>query len=1044
MTHLSFSTFVPKLLILTGLLFYFNIADGQKNLPVYKNQDNSLEYTADSLGNRVPDYSYCGYNSGNTSIPDIPVKVFVSWKKGDATESIQKAITYASQLPLDENGFRGTILLDKGTFLVNGRLRIKSSGIVLRGSGAGANRTKILVGGKDRETLFGILGTDNITVENELAVQDNYLPVNSFSLNLKSGHKLSIGDRINIRRPVTNEWVDVLGMKSFGGGRETETLGWHPGRNQIIWDRTITKIDGNTIYFDAPVTTALDAKYGGGFVSKYTWKERLKNIGIENLQLESTFDQSNPKDEEHCWMAITIENAENCWVRQVSFKHFAGSAVAVYETAQKVTVEDCISTEPVSEIGGQRRYTFFTSGQQTLFQRCYAESGYHDFAVGNFAAGPNAFVQCESHMPYSLSGTIDRWASGVLFDIILVDGNTLSLKNREIDGQGAGWTAANSMLWQCAAAKIECYSPPTATNWAYGTWGQFAGNGFWHEPNSHVSPRSLYYAQLKDRIGPEAEERAFLFPVDPESTSTPSVALALELTKKSAQSPVQLKDWIETAQERNPIPVSKTGAYNINQLKSAQTKILELKNPVQIKNGWLVNNDGVATGRKQNTQWWRGNTRPFALSRSGPHITRFVPGRTGTGLTDDLEEVSDYMFKNNFIAIYHNYGLWYDRRRDDHERIRRMDGEVWPPFYELPFARSGQGLAFDGLSKYDLTKPNTWYWSRLGQFADLADKGGFVLIHQNYFQHNVLEAGAHYTDFPWRTANNINNTGFPEPPPYAGDKRIFIAEQFYDLKNEHRKELHTHYIYQCLNNFENNTNIIQMISEEYTGPLHFVEFWFGVIIDWEKEKRKNALIALSTTKDVQDAILKDPIRGKAVDIIDIKYWQIRKDGSVYAPEGGKNLAPRQHARLIKPGGPSFETVYKAVSQYKTMYPDKAVIYSNRLDAKHHWAVFMAGGSLAAIPKIEDKGFLKSASGMHPVLTKKMGIYKLKNDELEQIIYASGNDVEIDLKKVSGKFTVFWINPSDGKTTNRSPLEGGKKHKLTAPKEGGIILWIRKE
>jgi hypothetical protein len=61
----------------------------------------------------------------------------------------------------------------------------------------------------------------------------------------------------------------------------------------------------------------------------------------------------------------------------------------------------------------------------------------------------------------------------------------------------------------------------------------------------------------------------------------------------------------------------------------------------------------------------------------------------------------------------HNYGLWYDRRRDDHERIRRMDGEVWTPFYELPFARSGQGLAWDGLSKYDLTKYNLWYWDRL-------------------------------------------------------------------------------------------------------------------------------------------------------------------------------------------------------------------------------------------------------------------------------------------------------------------------------------------
>ncbi|MBK6936887.1 MAG: hypothetical protein IPH18_08350 [Chitinophagaceae bacterium] len=152
--------------------------------------------------------------------------------------------------------------------------------------------------------------------------------------------------------------------------------------------------------------------------------------------------------------------------------------------------------------------------------------------------------------------------------------------------------------------------------------------------------------------------------------------------------------------------------------------------------------------------------------------------RTGKGLTDDLNEVVMEMKTTNTIAIEHNYGLWYDRRRDDHERIRRMDGEVWPPFYELPFARSGIGTAWDGLSKYDLTKYNKFYWGRLKQFADLADQNGLLLIHQNYFQHNIIEAGAHYADFPWRTANNINNTGFMEPVNYAGDKRIFMQNSF--------------------------------------------------------------------------------------------------------------------------------------------------------------------------------------------------------------------------------------------------------------------------
>jgi len=125
-------------------------------------------------------------------------------------------------------------------------------------------------------------------------------------------------------------------------------------------------------------------------------------------------------------------------------------------------------------------------------------------------------------------------------------------------------------------------------------------------------------------------------------------------------------------------------------------------------------------------------------------------------------------------VLEHHWGLWYDRRRDDHEMVRRIDGEVWPPFYEQPWARSGVGTAWDGLSKYDLTKFNPWYFARLKSFADLCDRKGLVLVQQTYFQHNILEAGAHWADFPWRPANCLQATGFPEPPPYVNKKRVFM------------------------------------------------------------------------------------------------------------------------------------------------------------------------------------------------------------------------------------------------------------------------------
>ncbi|HMU09692.1 MAG TPA: DUF6298 domain-containing protein, partial [Ferruginibacter sp.] len=878
-----------------------------KPAPLYADKGKLL-YTADSLGNRIPDFSYCGYKASEETIPDVKIKIVVPAGKGDATLRIQSALDFVASLPLDKNGFRGAVLLQKGAYEVFGQLQIRASGVVLRGSGVHA--TTITGAGTQRTTLIKIKGEGGLAKDlTGLTIGEAYVPVNATSFKLSGVILIKDHSRkMIIRRPSTKNWINAIGTDIFGGG--ISALGWKPGDRDLFFDRTLVKIEDSTITIDAPLTTALDSAYGGGSVYFYNEDVRIKNCGIENIKLVSAFDKNNLKDEDHRWNAIDIENAEDTWVRQVSFENFAGSAVHVLETSKRITIEDCISRHPVSEIGGQRRYTFLTRGQQTLFQRCYAENGYHDFAAGYCAPGPNAFVQCESILPHSFSGAIDSWASGVLFDIVNVDGNALRFGNRGQDANGAGWAAANSVFWNCTAARIDCYKPPTAQNWSFGSWSQFAGDGYWGESNNTITPRSLYYGQLAARLNKNVDQLAQLLYVPAEASSSPSVETALELTKQATKPRMQLKEWIEQSANRNPINVDYL-ADNISAINEYK-RLLQIAesripasgsggaSPLLIRNGLLIRGDQLVTGKRQGVQWWSGGVEGKDLQQAKAHITRYVPGRTGKGLTDDLDEVTDEMKAGNTIAIEHNYGLWYDRRRDDHQRIRRMDGEVWPPFYELPFARSGKETAWDGLSKYDLTKYNPFYWGRLKQFADLADQKGLLLVHQNYFQHNIIEAGAHYTDFPWRTANNINNTGFVEPVNYAGDKRIFYAEQFYDISNPVRRELHKRYIRQCLNNFKDNSGVIQLIGEEFTGPTHFVKFWLDIIKDWEKETGKHPVIGLSVTKDVQDSILNIPAYAAIVDLIDIRYWHYQADGTEYAPKGGQGLAPRQHARLLKP------------------------------------------------------------------------------------------------------------------------------------------------
>ncbi len=958
-------------------------------LPLYVDK-GKLMYTPDSLGNRVPDFSYCGYKASEQSIPNVAIKMVVPVAKGDATLRIQSALDYVASLPADANGFRGAVLLQKGTYEVFGQLRITASGVVLRGSGMDEKGTTIIGAGTGRLALIKIIGKKNELNKGELKIIDAYVPVNATTFTVNETFNNALDDyhnRIIIRRPSTKNWITTLGTDIFGGG--ISALGWKPGDRDLFFDRTITKIEGNKITIDAPLSTALDSTYGGAYIYFYNDNGRINNCGIENMKLVSTFDKNNLKDEDHRWNAINVENAEDAWVRQIRFENFAGSAVSVLETAKRVTVQDCISVHPVSEIGGQRRYTFLTNGQQTLFQRCYAEEGYHDFATGYCAPGPNAFVQCESHLPYSFSGGIDSWSSGILFDVVNVDGNALRFGNRGQDANGAGWAAANSVFWNCSAARIDCYKPPTAQNWSFGSWAQFSGDGYWGESNNAINPRSLYYGQLAQRLNKNVDALAQILNVPTEASSSPTVEVAAELTKLSVKPRMQLQEWISLAYQRNTITTTAGDAKSIDQIGIKKIATPAAAPAMQIKNGWLVRGNTVLAGARNIVPWWNGGVQGNDLVTAKPHVTRFVPGRTGNGLTDDLDAVTDDMQAKHIVALEHNYGLWYDLRRDDHERVRRMDGEVWPPFYELPFARSGKELAWDGLSKYDLTKYNLFYWSRLKQFADLADQKGLVLVHQNYFQHNIIEAGAHYVDFPWRTANNINNTGFPEPPPFAGDKRIFLGEQFYDETNPQRRELHKKFIRQCLNNFKDNNGVIQFIGEEFTGPLHFVKFWLDVVKDWEKETGKHPIIGLCVTKDVQDSILKSPAYASVVDLIDIRYWHYQADGTAYEPKGGQSLAPRQHARLLKPKKTSFEQVYRAVKEYREKYPNKAVVYSGDSYPEFGIAAFMAGGSLPVLSADIDPEILKAAAGMKPVSSANKNEYVL-SDGKNSIVYNSEN------------------------------------------------------
>ena len=1000
------------------------------------------------------DYSTCGYRASEQSLPKVDVAAYVEWHDGDCSALIQQAIDHVSARKADGNGHRGTVLLGEGTFRLDQPLRITASGVVLRG--VSRDKTKLVKHGVDRGALLYIEGAngskrDVTTIaQDTLFITADCIPAGSKAIvpfttpSLPHHSSFTPQARIDIVRPCTREWIESLGMEDFGG--DLDYTGWKPTDIELRWDRTIVDVRGDSIVLDAPITTAITSQYGGAYIVMGSHEGEISECGVENLTLESAVNDWNPKDEDHCWDAVYMNNVRDGWVRRVNFRHFAGSAVNLQRQTSRITVEDCIASEPVSEIGGWRRQTFLTRGQQTLFQRCVSRQGIHDFAAGFCAAGPNAFVQCEGEESLGFSGSIGSWAAGLLFDIVNIDGHDLRMANLEQFQFGTGWNTANSMLWQCTASTIECYSPDTLNrNSAHGCWGTLTGNGHWTSSNDHVQPRSLFYHQLEQRLGEQAAERineGYILPRSTNASSSPTVEQAMQMAQESLNEPrLTMEMWIDSRPSPQSLPAGR-GVYTPSAEKSKA--ISNYSSPYREGSG-----EGLLVGSLYSIPWWSGRVKDnFCEREAKPAITRFVPGREGTGWTDRIDSVVAFCATNGYAALDHHYGLWYDLRRTDHERVRRADGDVWAPFYEQPFARSGQGTAWDGLSRYDLTRPNKWYWSRLREFADKAAEKGITLFNNHYFQHNILEAGAHWVDCPWRPVNNINNTDFPEPVPFAGDKRIFMAEQFYDETNATLRPLHRQYIRMCLDELKDQPNVVHLISAEYTGPLHFTRFWLETIAEWEQETGRHPLVALSCTRDVQDSLLADPAMNKLVDIIDIRYWHYNTD-SLWAPQGGKNLAPRQWMRKMKVGKTGFDEAYHAVREMRDRYPDKAVTFFAQQYPSYGWAILMAGGSMANVP-LKPQQNASAQNTLSPQLIHDIslmtpmdgeGCVALGNKELGYLVYTRA--AEASLKIEEGKYTLYEVNATTGEITKKQKSQQQPATFTLGDASPNHIFWLRR-
>lgn len=470
-----------------------------KYVKVKKN--GSIEYTADSLGNTIPDFSGVGYRQNRIPLPVIPVVKTIQSTGENDQQLIQSAIDEVSAMKIGANGFRGAILLKKGAYKVPGNLRINASGVILRGEG---DETKIIATGKGQRKLIVVTGTGELkeTAGSRRKIIDKYVPVGTKSFFVNNTNGLKAGDSIVVYRPATQKWIEAIKMNEIEW-RDSTSRQWDPAEYGLHYERVITKIEKNRIFIDNPVVMVMEKQYGAGEIYKYSFNGRIKNVGIENLFCESEY--SGNEDEDHGWDAIFFNRVVDGWITKVTAKHFGYSCVNLGYQARNITVSYCKYIEPKSQITGSRRYSFNNDGQLNLFMYCFASEGRHDYVNGARVCGPNVFFDCKSEKAKADIGPHHRWATGTLFDNIVTDGE-INIQDRGNWGTGHGWSGANMIVWNCTASKAAIQDPwASARNYVIGLKatqydGRLKGrpNTEWEGKNkSGLTPVSLYLAQLQ-------------------------------------------------------------------------------------------------------------------------------------------------------------------------------------------------------------------------------------------------------------------------------------------------------------------------------------------------------------------------------------------------------------------------------------------------------------------------------------------------------------------------------------------------------------------
>jgi len=354
------------------------------------------------------------------------------------------------------------------------------------------------------------------------------------------------------------------------------------------------------------------------------------------------------------------------------------------------------------------------------------------------------------------------------------------------------------------------------------------------------------------------------------------------------------------------------------------------------------------------------------------------------------------------------------------------------PYTRRPWARSDQGIAWDGLPRYDLGAFDTWYFDRLNSFVATMNDNGIAVEFTFFHQSCVAESFTNWADSPWRPENNTSSLGLPS--------REDAYPAFFSLQNTALVEAQKAYVDQCVSVLRQHAGVLYCVVDGYNGPSPWVEHWAKHIRDLLAPAGQ-PVVSVGAALDCTRMLT----QGKSVDCFHASCFGLLPDGKLCTPPSQEDVAAGGFCGDEFFSGPAVDaTVAHLLGQrpapYVTHGDDSVDSYLRALAAgsagrchrgsspsdESRGADAAVGGVLARV------GDLTGWTPRRDMLRGGKGLCLARPGTGCVLYVTDKNGAKADLPAVLGAYTVEWRHPMTGEWLPGGSIAGGKVLPLEVP------------